>query len=199
MKMYEQYLYFSKNNDTIITNLLIYEMMFYCSISGGCLDIYDVNSKIFQNPTSPLGDLLQDWFNLSDVMKAFNTDHPYKVQSLMPYFALLKDFNLSERLLVKNLLNFGLPMLLYYGHDDIICNYVGSNNWISKINWVGQEEFDNSTLKDWYINGNIVAQYKYSSGLSYCLIYNSGHMVPYYQPEISFIMFDSFLKNYKIV
>ncbi len=196
MRMYERYLFYTSKNDSVMTNLLTYEMLLYCSISGGCLDVYDINNKIFQNPTSKLGDLLEKWLNLPDVKKAFNSKHKYVIQSDISYIALLNDFNLSEKTLIKNLLDYELPILLYYGHDDIICNYVGSYDWISKIGWSGQINFNNATLTEWNVKNNTVGQYKSVSGLSYCLIFNAGHMVPYYQPEISLIMFETFLREY---
>ena len=86
-----------------------------------------------------------------------------------------------------------LPILLYSGSDDLICNYIGTELWMSAINWYGQSNFDNSTVYPWYLDNTIVGSYKNSSGLTYYLIYNAGHMVPFFQPEVSLLMFEEYL------
>lgn len=193
MHMYQRYLNLSYNGENIRAELVTYEMLFFCSIQGGFLDVYDIKYPLLQNPTNGPSKALEIYLNGHDVMKAFNANHTYKSCDKIPYIALSEDFNLSVKSLVKDLLNNNLPILLYSGSDDLICNYIGTELWMSTINWYGQSNFDNTTFLPWYINDSVVGSYKNSSGLTYYLIYDAGHMVPFFQPEISLIMFQKYL------
>jgi len=195
MIMYKNYLHMSDNGNNIQAEVLGYKMLLFCSIKAGSVDVYDINYPLFEDPTKGPSDALVDYLNNPDVMTAFNADHEYKSCDAIPYIYLSEDFNLSVKSLLQDFLNKGLPILLYSGNDDLICNHIGTELLSSTINWSGQDNFNNATTYSWYFNNDLVGSYKNSSGLTYYLIYNAGHMVPFYQPELSLNMIQTYLIN----
>lgn len=198
MKMYERYMEFVNLNKTLEANSLSYSMLLFCSIKGGYLDYYDINYHLFDNPTNDQSDALQIYFNDPDVKMAFNANHTFTMASKKVLLFMSDDFNLSEKLIIKNLLQNELPVLLYNGFDDIICNYIGTEMLASVIDWSGQEGFNNATFNDVYLDNQLVGKYKYYYGLTFNIIYNAGHMVPFYQPQVALNMFESYLRNYNL-
>lgn len=43
--------------------------------------------------------------------------------------------------MVKNVLNRDIPVLIYNGDKDYICNWVGGNNWVNNLDWKYAKEF----------------------------------------------------------
>jgi cathepsin A (carboxypeptidase C) len=87
-----------------------------------------------------------------------------------------------------------LKVLLYSGQNDIICNTLGTQRWVAKLDWSGVPLFlaaprtqINAT------NGTAIGFYKTYGRLSFSTIYNGGHMLPWNQPESSRIMLERFI------
>jgi len=198
MKMYELYMEFVNLNKTLEANVLSYSMLLFCSIKGGYLDYYDINYYLFDNPTNDQANSLQTYLNDPNVKIAFNANHTFVMSSKKVLLFMLDDFNLSEKSILKNLLQNGLPVLLYNGFDDIICNYIGTEILSSVIDWSGQEEFNNATFNDAYLDNQQVSKYKYYSGLTFNIVYNTGHIVSFFQPQVALNMFETYLKNYNL-
>lgn len=80
-----------------------------------------------------------------------------------------------------------LPVLIYAGDTDYICNWLGNEAWTNALEWSGHESFADAKNKDLVIAGDDEAygKVKTSGNLTFMRIYEAGHMVPMNQPEPS--------------
>jgi carboxypeptidase D len=100
--------------------------------------------------------------------------------------------------LLPGILEAGIPMTLFSGAKDYICNHLGTEDMISKMKWsngVGMELSPGviAPKKDWEFEGQAAGIYQEARNLSYVLFYNSSHMVPFDLPRRSRDMLDRFM------
>ncbi|GMM35420.1 serine-type carboxypeptidase [Saccharomycopsis crataegensis] len=90
-----------------------------------------------------------------------------------------------------------LPVLLFNGDKDIICNYIGTENFIHDLTWNGYRGFsERSHSVDWYYNDTAVGKVWHERNLTYVRVYNSSHMVPFDLPDVSRGIFDLMIDNF---
>jgi len=99
----------------------------------------------------------------------------------------MKDFSGD----VADLLNDGIPALIYAGDVDFICNYLGNEAWTLNLEWDGHDEFVAAKQHDW--KGAGLA--RTAGGLTFLQVYNAGHMVPHDQPKVALNMIGDFLEG----
>lgn len=92
---------------------------------------------------------------------------------------------------VADLVNDGIPALIYAGDVDFICNYMGNKAWTYNLEWKGKDEFQAATEHDW----NGVGMARTAEGLTFLQIYDAGHMVPTDQPEVALDMLKTFVSG----
>ncbi|KAJ5763986.1 hypothetical protein N7533_002667 [Penicillium manginii] len=89
---------------------------------------------------------------------------------------------------VRNLLEAGVQVVMYFGDADFNCNWLGGQVVAHEINAPGYEEagFVNISSSDGVVHGQV----RQSGLYSFVRIYESGHEVPFYQPLASLEMFE---------
>lgn len=111
----------------------------------------------------------------------------FRARNSLPSIHLFKDI-LAE-----------IPIILFHGDKDIICNTMGAQNMIKKLEWNGAKGFSESTPEmDWDFNGTISGFVKLERNLTYINMYNSSHMVPFDHPELSRSLIDLMIGNYNV-
>ena len=93
---------------------------------------------------------------------------------------------------VADLLNDGIPALIYAGDLDFVCNYLGNRAWTYKLEWKHTDDFQAADMKDWNNGGGLV---RTSNGLTFLQVFDAGHMVPSDQPEHALHMITQFLNG----
>jgi len=93
---------------------------------------------------------------------------------------------------VADLLNDGIPALIYAGDVDFICNYLGNRAWTLGLDWSGAKDFVAAPEHDWK-NGKGSA--RSAKGLTFLQVYDAGHMVPSDQPEAALEMITDFING----
>lgn len=80
-----------------------------------------------------------------------------------------------------------IPVLVYAGDADFICNWLGNRAWTDKLEWAGQKDYAKAKTEDLSIAGSKkpYGKVKSANGLTFMQIFEAGHMVPYDQPEAS--------------
>jgi cathepsin A (carboxypeptidase C) len=98
---------------------------------------------------------------------------------------------------VAELLNDNIPVLIYAGDADFICNWYGNKAWTLALNWNESLGFNSAhDLPLTYLsNGTEYGQYRTYKEFSFVRIYESGHMVPYYQPAAALDMISRWLRQ----
>ena len=89
------------------------------------------------------------------------------------------------------LLNQNVPVLLYAGDLDYICNYIGTRAFALNLEWNHKDDFNSAEDHEWDSAGLV----RSSNGLTFLQVYNAGHMVPTDQPEVALNMILHFLKD----
>ncbi|KAF0687149.1 Aste57867_21120 [Aphanomyces stellatus] len=100
---------------------------------------------------------------------------------------------------VETVLHANLPVLLYAGDADLMCNWQGIDAWALNLTWDGAKAYANTTLTPLRRNGTEVAHIRSSSLLTFVRIKNAGHMVPRHQPATMLSLLTSFLTNQSFV
>jgi cathepsin A (carboxypeptidase C) len=96
--------------------------------------------------------------------------------------------------LVPNILE-EIPVLIYAGDADFICNWLGNQAWTEALEWSGKKDFNRADIKDLNL-GDAKKEYgkvKSSGNFTFMQIYGAGHMVPMDQPENSLDMLNRWL------
>ncbi|KAH7329252.1 carboxypeptidase Y precursor [Stachybotrys elegans] len=82
-----------------------------------------------------------------------------------------------------------LPVLIYAGDADFICNWLGNQAWVEALEWPGHDAFAAAKMKGLHLaSDKDSAEYgkvKSSGNFTFMQIYQAGHMVPLDQPEPS--------------
>ena len=70
-----------------------------------------------------------------------------------------------------------VPVLVYSGMLDLICNYMGGIQWTNDLQWPFKAQFNAAPTNPW--SGGSIQQ---SNGLAMASVANAGHMSPHDQP-----------------
>ncbi|KAI8063749.1 Alpha/Beta hydrolase protein [Gongronella butleri] len=84
-------------------------------------------------------------------------------------------------------------LLLFSGEYDLICNYLGTEYMIGNMTWNGETGFQDAPRLDWVIGDATVGYYTESRNLTYVLIKDGSHMVPYDKPVETLDMINRFM------
>ncbi|KAK0635869.1 serine carboxypeptidase [Bombardia bombarda] len=91
-----------------------------------------------------------------------------------------------------------VPVVLFSGAEDLICNHLGTEALISNMAWNGGRGFELSPgtwapRRDWTFEGQPAGFWQEARNLTYVLFYNSSHMVPFDYPRRTRDMLDRFM------
>ncbi|KAG2143613.1 alpha beta-hydrolase [Suillus clintonianus] len=86
-----------------------------------------------------------------------------------------------------------IPVLLFAGDQDFICNYMGIETMIKSLTWNGAKGLGKVQTKSWTVNDIPAGTWVSSRNLTYAKIFNASHMVPYDVPEIAHDMILRFM------
>ena len=84
---------------------------------------------------------------------------------------------------VIDILQQNLPVLIYAGDKDFICNWLGNQAWADKLEWSGSKEFSKAPVRKWKVDGKHAGDVKNYEHFTFLRVFGGGHMVPYDQPE----------------
>ncbi|KAL6451518.1 KEX1 Pheromone-processing carboxypeptidase KEX1 [Candida maltosa Xu316] len=91
-----------------------------------------------------------------------------------------------------------VPIILFNGDNDIICNSEGVMSYLDKLEWGGSKGFTNKENEiDWVYDFEKVGYILQERNISFINIFNSSHMVPYDLPEVSRALMDLITGNYE--
>ncbi|KAK7931633.1 pheromone processing carboxypeptidase kex1 [Apiospora marii] len=91
-----------------------------------------------------------------------------------------------------------IEILLFSGAEDLICNHLGTEAFISNMEWNGGKGFEISPgnwapRRDWTFESEKAGFWQEARNLTYVLFYNSSHMVPFDYARRSRDMLDRFM------
>lgn len=77
-----------------------------------------------------------------------------------------------------------VPIVLFSGAEDLICNHIGTEEMISAMEWNGGKGFELTPgtwapRRNWVFEGEAAGFWQEARNLTYVLFLNSSHMVPF--------------------
>ncbi|KAF9584761.1 Cell death protease [Lunasporangiospora selenospora] len=106
--------------------------------------------------------------------------------------ALRYDDSIPSVSLLPNLLE-KIKVLLFSGDQDLICNHIGTEYLISNMTWCGAQGFQDAPEVAWEVAEKPAGYWRQARNMTYVLIYNASHMVPYDAPLQSLDMINRFM------
>jgi carboxypeptidase C (cathepsin A) len=88
-----------------------------------------------------------------------------------------------------------MRVLIYNGVFDMDCNFMGTDAWLSGLQWPGSDKFLSTQRVPWYANGHLAGYIRGHENVTQLVVSGSGHMVPMDQPETALIMLTKFINN----
>ena len=86
-----------------------------------------------------------------------------------------------------------IPILIYAGDADFICNWLGNQAWTEALEWPGKAGFNKEHLSPYMLKDKEVGVTKSYGNFTFLRLYQAGHMVPYNQPEASLQMLNEWI------
>lgn len=115
----------------------------------------------------------------NQVNRAFNALHSKPSKTLLP--GLLEE----------------IPIFLFSGDKDLICNHIGTENIIDNLEWNGGKGMTTNGVvapkREWTFDGKRAGQWQQARNLTYIRFYDSSHMVPFDVPERAADMLTRFI------
>ncbi|PKI84446.1 carboxypeptidase D [Malassezia vespertilionis] len=88
----------------------------------------------------------------------------------------------SSVTLLPGLLEAGLPVLIFAGDKDLICNALGLERMVHALRIHDEPVLNQTHAQSWRINGDLVGTWQSAKNLTYAKIANASHMVGYDRP-----------------
>jgi cathepsin A (carboxypeptidase C) len=87
-----------------------------------------------------------------------------------------------------------IPVLIYAGDADFICNWLGNRQWTNNLEWAGKEAYSKAEVKDLKLrSGKKYGKVKSAKDLAFMQMFEAGHMVPYDKPEAALDMLNRWI------
>ena len=87
-----------------------------------------------------------------------------------------------------------IPVLLFSGDKDLICNHMGTEMMLTNLNWNGGTGMSNNSIAyDYILNNKSVGTWQSSRNLTYVLFYDASHMPAVDNPEAVLDMINRFI------
>lgn len=84
---------------------------------------------------------------------------------------------------VVHVLEKGVPVLVYAGDKDFICNWLGDQAWTDRLQWSGSKGFAKAPIRKWEVDGEHAGNVKNYDKFTFLRIFGAGHMAPHDKPE----------------
>ncbi|KAK0621431.1 extracellular carboxypeptidase [Bombardia bombarda] len=154
-------------------------------------NVYDIRSKCEDSSNlcySALG-WISEYLNKQDVMDALGVEvsgYDSCNFDINRNFLFQGDWMQPFHRLVPNILK-EIPVLIYAGDADYICNWLGNQAWTEALEWPGKRAFNKASRGDLTLAGakKEYGKVKAAGNFTFIQIYGAGHMVPMDQPESS--------------
>jgi len=154
-------------------------------------NVYNINLKC-NGPLCYNFTLVDDFLARKDVQTALGvTGHHWSECNDTVHSALASDWFTDESSNVAFLLSKNIPVLVYSGDLDFICNWRGGEMWTNQMVWPGQNNFNKLN----YTKLGTYGEYKSYNGFTFYRIFKAGHMVPMDQPAAALDMLARFIRS----
>ncbi|KAL1302679.1 hypothetical protein AAFC00_003042 [Neodothiora populina] len=90
-----------------------------------------------------------------------------------------------------------IPVLIYAGDADFICNWLGNLAWTKALEWPGKKDYNKAPYEDLSLleDDSKIGSIKTSGNFTFIRLHAGGHMVPYDQPVASLEMVNRWISG----
>ncbi|KAK4540654.1 hypothetical protein LTR36_008985 [Oleoguttula mirabilis] len=166
--------------------------------SYGGRGAYDIRHP-YDDPTPP--SYFVDYLNTAYVQNAIGVNLNYTDANDDVYYAFQAtgDFIYSNFLEdLEQILDRGVRVSLYYGDADYICNWFGGQAISLAVNYTHSAEFAAAGYQPLTYGGVEYGEVRQYGNFSFTRVYESGHEVPYYQPQGAYAVFERTVKHLNV-
>lgn len=190
---------------TCVPAALYCNSQLYAPIQQSGLNPYDARVKCDREKDGPLCYRQMGWIetylNDPEVKAALGVNPQRNFEScnmaVNQAFMLQGDSMHDTPLLLTDMVNDGVRLLIYAGNADMMCNYMGNERWVEQLDTIFFDEFSTASTEQWVTmsSGKVAGTVRSAGGggfgagnVTFVTVYESGHMVPYDQPEAALDM-----------
>lgn len=162
-------------------------------------NVYDVRGKCKDSSNLCYPELgwISKWLNQKSVMKALGVEvdgYDSCNFDINRNFLFQGDWMQPFHRLVPGIIE-KIPVLIYAGDADFICNWLGNKAWAEALEYPGHEKFAATKMEDLRLDGKgrKIGEVKSHGNFTFMRIHAGGHMVPLDQPEASLEFFNRWL------
>lgn len=145
-----------------------------------CINEYDVRPASFCGEYPPGLDYATPYLQREDVLDSFHASRkasPWQQCNDTVGNQMWSPRSVPSVELLPELLQT-IPILLFAGDADLMCNWVGIQSMINNLKWNGAVGFgENATAKDWFVNGTLAGSWREDRNLTWVTVKEAGHMV----------------------
>lgn len=198
-------------------------------VLSGDRDCNNILQRFLKSTPDPLGDKSRECVNiydytLRDTFPACGMNWPPPLSNVYEYLANLKvrsSINVHNKQawkecnnMVHSVLEGGqitplvtllpgllerMEVLLFWGLQDIICNYMGGELMVRNLKWGGQRGYTDTAVEhDWFDGAQLAGTYRTDRNLTFVNVKNASHMVPFDQPTVSRALFNLFMHRFEV-
>ncbi len=164
-------------------------------------NVYDVRGKCRDSSNLCYPELawISKWLNKASVMKALGAEvdsYDSCNFDINRNFLFQGDWMKPFHRLVPGLIE-KMPVLIYAGDADFICNWLGNKAWSEALDYPDHKKFAAADMEDLHIDGDKdqrkIGEVKSYGNFTFMRIHAAGHMVPLDQPEASLEFYNRWL------
>lgn len=154
----------------------------------GNFDVYDIREPS-NDPYPP--ETYVTYLQTASVVKAIGAQSTYAECPTAPYLKFSKSGDDSRSFLdtLSTVVQSGIRVLIWAGDADFICNWMGGHAVANAISYNGSTAFNAATEVPYTVDGVSGGTFKTVDNLSWLKVFEAGHEVPYYQPEVALQVF----------
>ncbi|KAI9802120.1 MAG: hypothetical protein M1833_002041 [Piccolia ochrophora] len=154
-------------------------------------NVYDIRSPCEDSSNLCYSELgyISKWLNKKDVQEELGVEvSSYESCNfdINRNFLFQGDWMLPIQRVVPGLLK-EIPVLIYAGDADFICNWLGNQAWMEQLEWPGKKAYNKESMANLTLtaDGQTIGSFKSSGNFTFVRLASGGHMIPYDQPEAS--------------
>lgn len=96
---------------------------------------------------------------------------------------------------LSSVVRSGVQTLMWAGDADAACDWMGNLEAANAVEYSGHNKFKSKAVSNYTVNGVVKGTFKTVGKLSWLRVFDAGHEVPAFQPELALQVFIQTMKK----